>query len=91
MHFFDLLGNELLQVVEESRVKYRINSSNNATFLSLIPKAFKALSFDQYLPISPCNLIDKIITKIIPNHIKVKLDSIISMEQFSFLAWKTDS
>jgi len=39
--FFDLLGNELLEVVEESRQKGRVVGALNATFLPLIPKRDK--------------------------------------------------
>jgi hypothetical protein len=38
LEFFDLLGHELLEVVEESRVKGKINGALNATFVALIPK-----------------------------------------------------
>jgi hypothetical protein len=39
--FFDLLGNDILEMVEETRRKGRVSGAMNATFLSLIPKSEK--------------------------------------------------
>jgi hypothetical protein len=37
--FFDILGDELVEMVEESRKKGRVSGALNAMFLSLIPKS----------------------------------------------------
>jgi hypothetical protein len=37
--YFDLVGTDLLQMIEDSRIKGKINNSLNATFLVLIPKS----------------------------------------------------
>jgi hypothetical protein len=37
-HFFDLVGSDLLLMVEDARIKGKISSSLNSTFLVLIPK-----------------------------------------------------
>jgi len=57
-------------LVEESRVKGRVNGAINATFLALIPKSNKPDSFGGYRPIALCNLVYKIISKIIATRIK---------------------
>jgi len=62
-----LIGEELLAFVEDSRRPGTIYGGINATFLTLIPKANKPVSFDDYWLISLCNLCYKIISKIIPN------------------------
>ena len=38
LEFFDLIGRDLLNAMECSRVSRRVNPSLNSTFLSLIPK-----------------------------------------------------
>eukprot|EP00253_Pinus_taeda_P033136 PITA_33136 len=38
LHFFDLIGEELIEVVEETRIKGEVYSPFNATFIALIPK-----------------------------------------------------
>jgi hypothetical protein len=85
VHFFDLVGEDLLNMVEETRQKGKILGGLNSTFIALIPKVNKPLSFGDYRPISLCNLCYKIISKIIANRIKPFLSSMISEEQLSFL------
>jgi hypothetical protein len=85
LSFFDLLGNELLEAVEESRRKGRVSGAPNATFLALIPKRDEPKTFEGFRPISLCNLAYKIITKIIATIIKDSLSTGISKEQFGFL------
>jgi hypothetical protein len=67
--FFDLVGEDLLEMVEDSRRKGTINGSLNSTFLTLIPKANKPVTFDDFRPISLCNLCYKVISKIIANRL----------------------
>jgi hypothetical protein len=68
--FFDLVGGDLLEMVEDSRRKGHLCGGINSTFLALIPKENKPVSFDDYRPISLCNLIYKVISKVIANQIK---------------------
>jgi hypothetical protein len=84
-HFFDLVGDDLLEMVEESRQRGIIVGSINSTFLSLIPKANKPTNFGDFWPISLCNLCYKIISKIIANRIKPILSRSLSTEQLGFL------
>jgi hypothetical protein len=37
--FYDILGNDILEMVEESRRKGWVSGALNATFLALIPKS----------------------------------------------------
>ena len=83
--FFYLIGEDLLEVVEESRRTGVIHTPINSTFITLIPKVDKVESFDDFRPISLCNCLYKIISKVISRRLKDVLSSKISMEQFSFL------
>jgi len=85
LHFFNLLGFELLSAVDSTRVSRFIPPSLNTTFLALIPKLDKPRTFVDYRPISLCNLLYKLIAKVIAVKIKPFLDSSISQEQFGFL------
>jgi hypothetical protein len=72
-------------MVEESRLKGIISRGLNSTFLALIPKVNKPLTFGDFRPISLCNLCYKVITKIIANRIKPILSRSLSEEQLGFL------
>eukprot|EP00253_Pinus_taeda_P006494 PITA_06494 len=86
LHFFDLIGAEITEVVEEFRKKGEVYNPFNATFIALIPKKEVPESFEDFRPISLCNSIYKIIAKVIANKIKPILSRHISMEQFGFLS-----
>eukprot|EP00253_Pinus_taeda_P028145 PITA_28145 len=84
-HFFEQIGEEITEVVEESRSKGEVYSPFNATFITLIPKKEAPESFEDFRPISLCNNIYKIIAKVIALRIKPILSRHISPEQFGFL------
>ena len=85
LHFLDLLGVELLSAVDCSRVSGYIPPSLNSTFLALVPKKDKPITFADFRPISLCNLLYKLISKVIASRLKPFLDSHISIEQYGFL------
>ena len=82
---FDVLGSDLLRVIEDSRLSGKILAVFNSTFVALIPKFDSPKLFDEFRPISLCNFIYNIIGKIISTRIKKILGRIISKEQFGFL------
>jgi hypothetical protein len=49
--FFDILGNDLVDMVEESRKKGWVSGALNATFLALIPKCDNPYYFGGFRPI----------------------------------------
>jgi hypothetical protein len=85
VHFLDLVGEDLLNMVEETRLKGKIYGGLNSTFIALIHKVNKPIGFGDYRTISLCNLYYKIISKIITNRIKPCLSNLISKEQLGFL------
>jgi hypothetical protein len=76
--FFNLIGKDIVKVIEESRLNGRIHGPLNTTFIALIPKVNDPLSFDYFRPISLCNCINKIIAKIIALRLKPLLSKSIS-------------
>lgn len=83
--FYDILGQDLLNVVEESRTSGSIYHAINSTFIALIPKSDSPASFDDYRPISLCNCLYKIISKTIASGLKPILSRHIAPQQFAFL------
>eukprot|EP00253_Pinus_taeda_P029408 PITA_29408 len=76
---------EITDVVEDSRQKGVIYRPFNSRFIALIPKKDDPESFEDFRPISLCNCIYKIISKVIALRIAPILSRNISMEQFGFL------
>jgi len=62
-----------------------IHNPINVTFIALIPKTDNLTSFEDFRPISLCNCLYKIISKVISIRLKVILSKHISREQFGFL------
>jgi hypothetical protein len=83
--FFEIIKDDLLKVVQESKCSRNILGDLNSMFLALIPPKMEVVSFEEYYPISCCKNMYKVISKIIENRLKPILSEIISKEQFGFL------
>eukprot|EP00253_Pinus_taeda_P006842 PITA_06842 len=79
------MGQEILEAVEESRLKQKIWPGINSTFLTLIPKSNISEEAQGFRPIALCNVIYKIIATLIAKRLKPLLPSIISPEQTGFV------
>ena len=69
---------EVWRIVEDSRTTKRLLLVLIVTFITLIPKCEGAESPDKFRTIILCNVIYKIITKVIANHLKPLLLGLIS-------------
>jgi hypothetical protein len=73
----------MIQYVQKS---CRMGGSTNSTFLALIPKERKAVTFSRFRPISLCNVSYKIISNIIAIGIQKLFPKLISPSQGGFVA-----
>jgi hypothetical protein len=80
-----MIREEFWQVVEESRTSRQVLSAFNAIFLMLIQKEERVMHPNQYRPIVLCNVIYKIIAKVIAMHLKPIMSYIISQEQGGYV------
>eukprot|EP00253_Pinus_taeda_P002898 PITA_02898 len=85
IHFYDLFKGDLLRTVEASRMSGNIHSSLSSTFIALIPKKKETASLHDFRPISLCNTLYKIISKIIAERLKPVLNQFITCNQHAFL------
>ena len=84
-HFWDMPKEKVWAIVEESRTNKGVLKDFNPTFLALIPKSEGADAPGKFRPIALCNVIYKIISKVIANRLKPLLLGIISPEQSWFV------
>eukprot|EP00253_Pinus_taeda_P036190 PITA_36190 len=84
-HFLELIKWEVWQVVEKSRNVRWMYPGLNATFIALIPKSEESNSPDKYRPIALCNIIYKIVSKVVALRLKLVLPFIISPEQSGYV------
>jgi hypothetical protein len=83
--FYDLLKDDLMKIIQESHETGQIRGALNKTFLAIVLKSSEPISSVEFHHRSCCNLIYKLISKIIENMIKPILSDIISKEHFQFL------
>lgn len=79
------MGEDLLDVVEEFRLKGMVCGAINAPFITMIPKKDKLETYQDFKLIAICNLVYKLIIKIAAIIIKPVLLKFMSNEQFGFL------
>ena len=79
------MGEELTSVVLRILRGEDDVASINEILLVLIPKVEKADGLGQYRPISLCNVIYKIASKVVANRLKHILPQIIAEEQSAFV------
>ena len=75
--FYDLSKTDILKVVRESQRTGKVLGSMNATFITLRPKKHTGETFEDFRPVSFCNMIYKIIAKIIAQRQKPILSQFI--------------
>ena len=85
LDFFDLVGEDLVLAVEQAKIDGKVPGALNSTFLSLIPKCENPTTFVDFRPISLCNLVYKVISKIVALPLKPLLNRTISAQQLGFL------
>lgn len=80
-----IVKQDIWEVVEDSRRSKAMLKSLNSTFIALIPKVEEANRPEKFRPIALCNVIYKIIYKVIANRLKSILPGIISQEQSGYV------
>ena len=76
--FFYLVKEDTMKAVQEYQRAGKGLGALNSTFLDLIPKKQNPSSFEEFRPISCCNVVYKIIAKTIAQRMKPILSEIIS-------------
>lgn len=79
------MGKDFIVTVQSFFLYGRMTRSTNATLLSLIPKSAEADCMTDYRFISCCNIVYKVISKILSRRLKDTLPSAIEINQCAFV------
>eukprot|EP00253_Pinus_taeda_P004744 PITA_04744 len=82
---WSIVKQDILNVVEDSRNNRTILKAFNTAFISLIPKQDNAMTADRFRPIALCNVVYKIISKVIANKLQPLLPTLVSREQMGYV------
>lgn len=82
---WDVIGRDLTNAVKEFFSSGQILKQWNATAITLIPKKEGAVKVGDFRPISCCNAIYKIVSKILANRLQLLLPGMISNSQSAFV------
>lgn len=82
---WDIIGNDVIKEVTNFFRTSRMSAEINKTNICLIPKVEKPITFSDYRPIGLCNVLYKIISKILVNRLKLYLKDIVSDSQAAFI------
>lgn len=84
-HYWSTMGRLFIETVQKFfQTGFLLKELNN-TFITLIPKNMGANSFNDFRPISLSNVIYKVISKILANRLKPRLEKIVSPNQTAFM------
>uniref|UniRef100_A0A2N9HXB0 Reverse transcriptase domain-containing protein n=1 Tax=Fagus sylvatica TaxID=28930 RepID=A0A2N9HXB0_FAGSY len=84
-HYWCFVNKEVVEAVKNFFQSGRLLKQLNHTFIALIPKVEGAASVNQFRPISLCNVIYKLISKILASRLKTMLPKFISPWQGAFV------
>jgi hypothetical protein len=83
--FWHIIGNDVTKAIIEFFQSGKMLKSINYTHIALIPKVKAPESMTQFRPISLCNVMYKIISKVLANRLKLVLNHVISGNQSAFV------
>ncbi|KAK1283226.1 hypothetical protein QJS10_CPB21g01808 [Acorus calamus] len=83
--FWNTVHQDLVEAIQSFFISRRILKQVSHSFIALIPKSLNADSIDQYRPISLCNTLYKIITKVMALRLGPLLPHLVSEHQAAFI------
>ena len=83
-HFWLAIGDEVAEAVLTCLNTGSIPPSINRTFITLIPKVKSPVRVSDYRPIALCNILYKLISKVLANRLKIFLPCVIYESQSAF-------
>ena len=83
--YWDIVGYDVVNCVLGALNSSLLPCSLNETFICLIPKVASPQKISEFRPISLCNVVYKIISKVLANRLKKILKEVIDESQSAFV------
>ena len=90
-HYWESIGDDVATAVLSCLNSSKLVSGLNHTFISLIPKVKNPVLVSEFRPIALCNILYKLVSKVLANKLKKVLPHIISESQSTFQSDKAIS
>ena len=84
--YWDVVGNDVTSMVLNVLNCNKSIVEINKTYITLVPKTKSPTKMTEYKPISLCNVVYKLISKVLANRLKVTLPQLITENQSVFLS-----
>ena len=84
--YWHIVGEDVISIVLNALKSGTVHESLNSTFISLIPKVKNPTRVAKFRPISLCNVVYKLIAKVVVNRLKKILTHVIDDSQSAFLS-----
>ncbi|CAL1369991.1 unnamed protein product [Linum trigynum] len=81
-----IVGDDVVNLVLGILERGEMVSDLTPTLMELIPKIKSPVSPKDFRPISLCNVLYKLVAKVLANRLKILLDQVISKEQSAFVS-----
>ena len=82
---WSVIGSDVTKAVQSFFASGKLLKPINHTFVALVPKTSATASLIDYRPISCCNVIYKLISKLLSKRLKAVINDLISQNQSAFL------
>ncbi|XP_071694676.1 uncharacterized protein [Rutidosis leptorrhynchoides] len=82
---WDIIRAGIMEAIKEFFINGQFLKEINHTVIALLPKTNVPSQVNDFRPISCCNVLYKIISKIVTNRIKMGLNWVVSENQFTFI------
>lgn len=79
------MGIDVVKAVKHIFLSGRIQGGRNTTHICLIPKTHNPIKVEDFHPITSCNLVYKVISKVLANRLIVATSTLVSSSQNAFL------
>ena len=84
--FWSIIGDEICSAVLDCLNKCKIPAVINHTNITFIPKVKSPENIIEFRPISLCNVVYKLVSKVLANRLKMVLPAVVSENQSAFQA-----